>query len=138
MIAEIIQKLVAGNIGLKLIAGAAEFQAAVENAPTATPAAYVMEADETGGPNLIGNTVIQQIASNVVIVLVTHNVADPKGAAAALDMITLRRAVRTLLLGWSPTAACDPLEFAKGALANFKNGHLWWQDIYRTSYLEKA
>jgi hypothetical protein len=139
MIAETITYLQNGNLGLKLVAGAAEFQAAIEAKPTATPAAYVLAADETGGPNHLGNgLVLQPITASIAIVLVTRNVADPKGAAATADMITLRRAVRTLLLGWAPTAVCEPYEYERGALAAFKDGHLWWQDVYRTSYLEKA
>ena len=67
------------------------------------------------------------------IVMAVRNVADPKGNAASVDMEALRIAVRTALLGWNATGT-DPFEFAAGGLLAFRDGHLWWQDSYRTAY----
>lgn len=133
MIAETIARLLAEVSALKLVAGATEFGAASESNPPATPAAYVIRLRETGGPRATYSRVEQRVPVEIGIVLVTRNVADAKGAAAGVDMETLRSAVRTALLGWEPPAA-DPLEFGAGGLLAFRDQHLWWQDSYRSTY----
>lgn len=138
MIAEIIARLrdSSGQTGLKQVDGAAQFQAIVESQrnPAATPAAYVIPARESAPPSSIYSRVRQKVSSGVVIVLVVKNVADAKGEAAGIDMEALRAAVDAALLGWAPTADHEPFQFEGGALAAFKDGHMWWQDAYRTQF----
>lgn len=142
MIAETIAHLEANkaSLGIKLVGGAAEFQTLVESnaAPTTQPAVFVMVAQEAGGENTLGNAVEQEIKAGIVIVSVLKNVADAKGAAAMLDMIELRKRERALLLGWPPAAQYAPLEFDRGAMTAFKHSHLYWSDVYRTVYYERA
>lgn len=133
MIAEIIARLQSQVPTLKLVAGAAEFQAASETNPLATPAAYVLRMAENGGKSLTAAQVTQRVAAEIGIVIVVRNVADPTGAAAGADLETLRIAVRAALLGWAPPG-CDRLEFAAGGLLAFRDGHIWWQDSYHSAY----
>lgn len=133
MITELKTRLQEEVQALKLVAGATEFQAASETNPPVTPAAYVIRLRETGGPRATYSRVEQRVPTEIGIVLVVRNVADAKGAAAGVDMETLRSAVRTALLGWEPTG-CDPLEFGAGGLLVFRDQHLWWQDSYRSTY----
>lgn len=134
MIAEIVARLIDQVPALKQIGGAAEFQAAAESNPTATPAAFVFPLRESGGASPIYGRVRQKVSASVGVVLVVRNVADAKGAAAGGDMATLRAAVESVLLGWVPVSGRDPLEFESGALLAFRNGHMWWQDAYRTQF----
>lgn len=135
MIAEIIARLQSqvAPPTLNLVGGAAEFQAASDANPNAVPAAYVLRMSERGGERLTYGRTEQRVPTEIGIVMVVRNVADAKGNAASADMETLRGAVRTALLGWN-AAATDPFEFAAGGLLAFRDGHLWWQDSYRTTY----
>lgn len=134
MIAETIARLTAEVPGLKLVAGASQFQAAAEAAPTATPAAFVLLLGESPRANELANFVAQRVEVQIGVVYALRNVADPKGAAAGTDLETLRAAGQTALLGWQPTAAHDPLERGPGALLAFKEQVMWWQDIYTTAF----
>lgn len=133
MITETIARLQSQVAALKLVAGAAEFQAASESNPIATPAAYVLRLSEKAGAQEGMAKVIQRVAAEIGIVIVLRNVADPKGAAADSDLDALRSAVRTALLGWA-APACDAFEYGAGGLLAFRDGHLWWQDSYQTAY----
>ena len=140
MIAEIIQRLAthADDLGLKLVDGAGAFQAAVESNPTATPAAYVVMLEENPAPSVSEALVIQEVSANIGVILVVRNVTDARGAAAQTDMETLRQAVKALLLGWAPAAGVCPLERGPGRLLAFRDGHMWWQDIYKTVFYDRS
>ena len=79
MIAETLCRLegMKAALGLKMVAGAADFQKAVENNPVATPCAYVIPLDENAGPNSVAPDVHQRISVTFGVVLVIRNVADP-------------------------------------------------------------
>lgn len=134
MIAETIVHLRSGVSALKFVGAAAEFQAAAEANPKSAPAAFVIRLRETGGGSPTYGRTRQKVAATVGVILVARNVADASGQAAGGDLDSLRAAVLGLLLGWSPTPSHDPLEFEGGALLAFRDGHLWWQDSYRTQY----
>jgi len=138
MIAAIAQRLDDNVAALKLVGGAVEFQNAAETNPTATPAAYVIPLEENPGPGAAVSIVIQRIAASVGVILVVRNVSDPKGAAAQGDMESLRAAVKAQLLGWQPTDAYDPLERGRSGLLAFRDGHMWWQDVYTTAYYDRS
>ena len=122
---------------LKLVGGAPAYAAAAEARPTALPAAYVLPLQEQPGANELACAVAQMVTASFGIALAITNVADAKGGGALLDIDALRKSVRQGLLGWTPDGAQFPMEFGGGALLGFKNGVLWWQDIYVTQYLIK-
>jgi hypothetical protein len=132
MIAEIMARL-SGLPEFKLVAGAAGFAAAADRNPTATPAAFVLRLSESAGASLTYSRIQQRVAVTAGIVIVVRNVSDATGSAAGADLEALRQIVRTSLLGWSPPGH-DPLEFDASALLAFKDGHLWWQEAYRSHY----
>lgn len=123
---------------LKLVGGAVDLQAAAEEEPTITPAAFVIPLEENPGANELGNFVMQRVAVAVGVVLVVRNLTDTKGAAATVDMEALRQSTKAVLLGFAPNDACDPLERGQSALLAFKEGHMWWQDIYITAYYDRS
>lgn len=141
MIDEIVSRLAAAkdSLGLKLVEGVASFQAAYENAPPATPAAYVVLAEEVPGPNPWSGEVLQQTRIVAGVCFTLANVADPRGAAAAHDLKALRLAVKNSLLGWSPATGYDPLERGRCHLLGFRPGGLmWWQDTYYSTYIDRS
>ena len=140
MIAEIIQRLEDNKValGLKLVGGSVAFQAAAEANPTATPAAFVIPINENPAPGAAVSIVIQRVEVGVGVVLVVNNASDHQGAAAGVDMVTLTKAVRAVLLGWQPTGDLDPIERGPGALLAFRDGHMWWQDIYTSAYYDRS
>ena len=123
---------------LKFIGEAADFQAAAENNPTITPAAYVIEMGETPEPNKLGDIIIQKVSTSVGIVLVVKNLTDAKGVAAGADMRILKREVKDKLYGFVPGEGCAPFERGNGHLLAFQKGHMWWQDLYLTSYYDRS
>lgn len=140
MIAEIRTRLEDNKValGLKLVGAAADFQAAAESNPGATPAAYVIPLEEAPNPNQLDNLVIQRVVASVGIILAVRNVSDVTGKASELDMTTLRTAIKALLLGWSPATGHDPLERGRGHLLAFRDSHMWWQDTYITAYYDRS
>ena len=137
MIDEIMARL-ASVEALQLVGGAADFQTAVENNPTVTPCAFVIALDEKYGPSQDATIVIQRVEATVGVVFVVRNVSDAHGAAARQELAPLRKAVSELLLGWEPVSSYAPLEGAAANLLVFKDGHMWWQDVYVTSFYNRS
>lgn len=133
MITEIIARLQAAVPALKLVEGAAGFQVASAANPKASPAAFVFPVSATGGPTLTYSRVEQRVDALVAVVYAVRNVADAAGDAARADMEALRSAALSVLLGWSPPG-CDALTYASGQLLAFRDGWMWWQDVYATKF----
>jgi hypothetical protein len=123
---------------LKLVGGAADFQNAAESKPKVTPAAFVIPLEEMPSPNSMGNVVIQRVAARIGVVWVVRNVSDTKGVQAKDDLDVLRKAGKDALLGWSPSGGFAPFERGPSALLAFRDGHMWWQDIYQTSFYDRS
>lgn len=123
---------------LKLVGGAADFQAAAENNPAATPACFVFSLGEKPEPSKFTGALLQHVQTAVSIVLVVRNLSDSNGAAAVADVEELRRKVKGVVYGWAPQEGHDPLERGDSNLLAFKNGHAWWQDIYLTAYYDRS
>lgn len=138
MIAAIIERIRQGVPDLKLVGGSVQFTAAAERQPTAVPACFVLTHSELPGPPAAANLLIQRVRIDIGIVLVVRNVSDTTGQAAALDTEQLRQKVKDQLYGWMPAGAQEPLSRGPGQLLAFREGHVWWQDIYSTSYIDKA
>jgi hypothetical protein len=138
MIDDVIAHLEASGAAFKQVGGAAQFQNAAESNPRATPAAFVIPLEENPGVSAMGDLVIQRVAVTLGVILVVRNLSDSKGVAARQDMETLRQAVKAALLGWQPPGGYDPLERGRSGLLAFKDGHMWWQDIYLTSYIDRS
>lgn len=122
---------------LKLVGEAPDFQTAVENRPPVTPAVYVMVLGEKPGP-VATDVMIQKVQVAVGVVFVVRNLADNKGVAARTDLEALRRVVRDELYGWCAALDLAPFERGEGHLLAFKDGHMWWQDIFITSYHDRS
>lgn len=138
MIAEIIARLQAQVPALKLVAGAAAFNAASQANPAATPAAFVFAVEETDEENGLEQPMVQEVTVTLAVVLVVRQVSDAQGAAAGTDMDTLRQQVGVALRGWLIGADYDPLARRQSALVAFRDGHMWWQETWLTRYFAVA
>lgn len=137
MIIETISRIATTVPDIKLVEGAAAFQAAAESNPKVTPCAFVIPLEENPLQRST-DVLIQRVWAKVGVILVVRNLKDPKGAAAQEDMTALRNAVKAQLFGWQPASGYDPLERGSGHLLAFRDGHMWWQDIYQTSYYDRS
>jgi len=123
---------------LRLVGRAAEFQAAVENNPKATPACFVVPVQEQPGRSISSDVLQQEVTATVGVILVVRNVGDTLGAGAGADLETLRKAVRSQVFGWQAGPGLDPFERGRGQLLAFRDGHVWWQDQFITSYYDRS
>ncbi len=126
-------------VELKLVAGSVAFASAAESKPAALPAAYVLPLQEDPSANELGDIgVMQLVRATFGIAYAVANVADGKGRAASIDLQALRRLGMAKLLGWVPADECSPLGYGGGAVLGFKNGVLWWQDIFAADFVIKS
>lgn len=139
MIDELIARIKATVPALKAVGTAANFQVAVENNPAVTPCCFVITLDEQPGPNKLADCVVQQhVNLTVGIILVVRNLKDARGEAAGVDMETLRKLVKDQVFGWQVSSEFDPFERGGSHLLTFKDGHMWWQDLYITAYEDRS
>ncbi len=125
-----------GTSGLADVGGASEFVAARE-ALKRSPAAFVLPAKDTAGPNLFATEEIdQRVTGRFGVMLAVKNLRDAKGEAALNDLTPLRQAVWAKVLGWIPAAGFSPCVFGGGRLFDFdlENQVLWWVDEFDTDY----
>lgn len=137
MINNVVSRLDTDVPALKLVGRAADFQKAADSNPTVTPAAFVLSLEEIPGP-VETTAMIQRVEVLIGVVLVVRNVSDAKGAAASQDLEALRTAVNEKLMGWVPAEGFDPLERGPGRLLAFRDGHMWWQNIYKTAFFDRS
>ena len=127
-----------GVPALNLVAGSVDYESAAATAPRVMPAAFVLPLREVPKENALGDAVAQMVTASYTVALAVSNKADAGGRAAMVDLTAVRREVRKQLLGWVPEDGATPYEYAGGALLGFKNGVLWWQDVFATEFLIKA
>jgi hypothetical protein len=138
MIEQLVERIKTTVPALRLVGRAAEFQAAVESNPKVTPACYVVPILEQPGPSVDADIMQQRITVTVGVIFVVRNVGDTVGAAASADLEGLRRAVRDQVYGWVAAPGMDPFERGTGHLLTFRDGHVWWQDLFITSYFDRS
>lgn len=138
MIQELIERIKVTVPAIKFVGSAADFQAAAESSPPVTPACFVIALGENPAANALGDILLQHVQAAVGIVLVVRNVTDTKGVAAGIDMEVLRKLVKAQVFGWVALPDLAPLERGASDILAWRTGHLWWQDIYLTSYYDRS
>lgn len=115
------------------IAASADLDAAMD-APGSGAAAYLVPLAEDGEDSPLVSVHRQRLEQAFGVVIRVQNLQDASGIAAAADLHTKRMAVRQALLGWVPdTTNGEPVRFAAGAILQFKEQRLWWQDVFRVA-----
>lgn len=127
-----------GLDAFKVVAGAAEFDAAATATSAPTPAAYVLLAAEKASGDRGGTTgglVTQRVDVLLGVVYCVRNQARADlGSGAVVDHEHYTALARSRLLGFTPVGAQMPIEFQAGRLMRYGAGTLWWQDTFRTQY----
>lgn len=125
-----------GVSAIKLLGGALEF-AALDAAPRARPAAYVVPEDKTPTGNRFEGSVgaiDQKVVVSFRVVLVL-DAAARKGAVGISDELdTLARAVVAELLGWTPPDCKGPILYAGERLMSVDGTALVWGLSFKTHY----
>jgi hypothetical protein len=123
---------VAGQVtAFKIVQGSADFAASAAGLVT-PPSAFVLPLSDRPSANQTATIVSQQNTIRFGVALAVQNLRDPRGEQATADLRTLRIAVMTALLGWSPAAEYDPCEYGGGRLLQLTDQVLWWQDDFVT------
>ncbi|RWN30124.1 MAG: hypothetical protein EOR97_17275 [Mesorhizobium sp.] len=119
----------------RIVGGAAEF-AALAGEPKATPAAYVLVEEEQSEDNArMTGPVLQRVEADVAVIIVTRNVSDNTGAAAAEEIETLKAKVRGALMGFVPAGdGSDPITHVSGSLLKAKSGNVWQRELFAAAY----
>jgi hypothetical protein len=77
--------------------------------------------------------------SDIAVVIVTRNLSDSTGAAAAGDLGELKAIVRKALIGFVPDETTgEPIQHVEGKLLRARNGYAWQRELFGVaSYLEE-
>lgn len=122
----------------RLIGGAADQRAAEDSKTPATPACFVVIAnDRPRSPTSASGRFIQPVTGAWgVLTAVRDYRASERGAGESEELIQRIREVRNALLGWKhPDGNGTTTHLGgPGRLLMFKNSVLWWQDIFAAEY----
>ncbi|MXS82273.1 phage tail terminator protein [Nitrosomonas oligotropha] len=125
---------------LKLVGGAADFDAAAESLKQ-KPAAFVLPNSERANQSTTGTMAVsQENTVRFAVVLAVQNLRDARGENAQADLLSLRTDIMSALLGWEPDEDADfkPIEFSGGRLLQLADRVLWWQDEFVTAHLLRS
>lgn len=115
------------------VGGAVGYAKAIRGAVVTVPAAWVIPVGVRPQENPFASQVVQhELVTRVGLVLAVQNVRDPVGGHANEALQDLRDAVFAKLLNWSPGTGLGGFEYAGGALLDFDDQVLFWQDDFVT------
>ena len=115
------------------VTGGIDWDAVVESAQLALPAAYVIATADAAAPNRAQNMVIQDITDqfNVVIVLDT---SDERGQADNDLLHDMRAELWRALVGFIPSPEYSPIEYGKGALLHISRARVVYQFTFFSEF----
>lgn len=108
------------------VAGGIDWDAVVESAKLALPAAYVIASADAAEPNRAQNTVLQVITDQVSVVIVLEP-EDERGQEANDLLHDIRAELWRALVGWRPGPEYNPIEYGKGALLHISRARVVYQ-----------
>lgn len=114
---------------------AADMAALKDGRPTAMPAAYLYIVEEASDDNTrLNGPSLQRTEVDLGLMIITANLSDAKGGAAARDLEALKIAARRALVGWQPASADTPIENVGGKLVKANAGAVWWENTFGTAF----
>jgi hypothetical protein len=122
-----------------IVGGAIDFSA-IDDVPTATPAAYVLIEEEASDPSeRATGPVLQRCEADVAVIIIAGNISDLAGGAAAGDLEALKTAVRGALVGFVPDAETgEHLEHIGANLLKARGGCVWHRELFGIgTYIEE-
>lgn len=115
------------------VSGGIDWDAVVESAKLALPAAYVIASADAGGPNKAQNAVIQDITDQFAVVIVL-DAGDERGQEANDLLHDLRAELWRSLVGWCPAPEYEPIEYGKGALLHTSRARVVYQFLFTAEF----
>ena len=80
----------------------------------------------------------QRLQRDVMVLMVTEDLADPLGDAAADALESLKSYVRDRLIGFVPSDMVDPITHVGGEVVEAGNGAVWFEDTFSApTYLQE-
>lgn len=115
------------------IAGGIDWDAVVESAQLALPAAYVIASADAASPSKAQNAVIQDITEQFAVVIVLDT-SDERGQQDNDLLHDLRAELWRALVGWVPGPDYEPIEYGKGALLHISRARVVYQFTFLSSF----
>ncbi len=99
------------------------------------PSAFILPVTEQAAANAdhIG-PVWQPVESTFGVLIALRDLAAPQGVAKSDLVEQLRNSVRDALLGYAISDMYSPIIYANGDLVDIRQGAVWWQDNYKTTF----
>lgn len=115
------------------VAGGIDWDAVVDSAQLALPAAYVIATADAASSSAAQNMILQDITDqfNVVIVLDT---SDERGQADNDILHDLRAELWRALVGWIPSPEYDPIQYTKGTLLHISRARVVYQFTFISGF----
>jgi hypothetical protein len=115
------------------VSGGIDWDAVVESAKLALPAAYVIATADAADPSKAQNRVLQNITDqfNVVIVL---DASDERGQEDNDLLHDIRAELWRALVGWEPGPEYSPIEYGKGALLHISRARVVYQFTFFSEF----
>ena len=120
---------------LKIVDGAAGFDAARTTPPNNAPAAYVLKTERGDKVKYMGPVAQQNVDVSVQVVLFVRSAAGERtGTGAEMLMTQVEGEVKAALFGWSPGDAFGQLSFLAQRPEPYVAGWLVRQLIFASDY----
>jgi hypothetical protein len=135
-IAQVIARVKERVPDLRKVEGAAEYATAVRESTPATPAAYVILAQERSASHTGDSIAVVQateVTFGVVLAVRNYRVGE-LGAQVVEALRPLIQALRDGLLGWRPDVYHTVCEHAGGRVTAYNASVLWWTETFRLFY----
>ncbi|WP_434701545.1 phage tail terminator protein [Pseudomonas sp. D1-36] len=115
------------------VSGGIDWDAVVDSAQLALPAAYVIATADAAEPSKAQNMVLQAITDqfNVVIVLAT---SDERGQDDNDLLHDIRAELWRSLVGWEPGPEYNRIEYGKGALLHISRARVVYQFTFFSEF----
>lgn len=115
------------------VSGGIDWDAVVDSAKLALPAAYVIATADAADPSKAQNRVLQNITDqfNVVIVL---DASDERGQEDNDLLHDIRAELWRALVGWEPGPEYSPIEYGKGALLHISRARVVYQFTFFSEF----
>ncbi|MGG7557780.1 phage tail terminator protein [Pseudomonas sp. ES3] len=115
------------------ISGGIDWDAVVESAQLALPAAYVIASADAAAPSRAQNATIQDITEQFAVVIVLDT-SDERGQQDNDLLHDLRAELWRALVGWRPGEDYDPIEYDKGSLLHISRARLVFQFTFFSGF----
>ena len=112
------------------------FNEALANAVKATPSIHVIPRDERAVDMPTTGTNRSRITAGIDVVIIAKDSSDALGGQAKKNIKSIRDAVYTILMGWKPPDATQPVFFRAGKRIAMHKGLLIWADTYDCKFIK--